>query len=84
MLASPADQPGKACPNLYRRRRPERSVLHRLLREHLETFLARARQGDPGLAPVPAHVEHTFRKYLECGIPAHGFVRVRCSHCGHR
>ena len=83
MLASPADQPGKACLGLYRRRRPERTVLHRLLREHLETFLTRSRQGDPGLAPVPAHVERTFRKYLDCGILAQGFARARCPGCGH-
>ena len=24
-----------------------------------------------------------FRRYLECGILAHGFARVRCGQCGH-
>ena len=24
-----------------------------------------------------------FAKYLECGIFAHGFARVRCGDCGH-
>ncbi|MBC8423237.1 transposase zinc-binding domain-containing protein, partial [bacterium] len=45
--------------------------------------MARARQDDPDIPPVPAHVERTFRKYLECGILAHGFARARCSGCGH-
>jgi len=26
--------------------------------------------------------EKAFRKYLECGIFAHGFARVRCDDCG--
>jgi len=30
----------------------------------------------------PAYVEKAFRKYLECGILAHGFARVRCDDCG--
>jgi transposase-like zinc-binding protein/GMC oxidoreductase len=31
----------------------------------------------------PAHVEQAFRKYLECGIFAHGFARARCDDCGY-
>jgi len=27
-------------------------------------------------------VEREFRGYLECGILAHGFVRVHCDACG--
>jgi len=38
-------------------------------------------QGDHHTPPV--YVEHTFRKYLECGIFAHGFARARCDACGH-
>ena len=30
----------------------------------------------------PAYVEQAFRKYLECGIFAHGFARVRCPASG--
>jgi len=32
---------------------------------------------------VPAHVEREFRRYLDCGILAHGFARARCGQCGH-
>ena len=62
-------------PAVYRRRRPEQSVLHRLVRENLETFLDLARQDDAAFEPVPPFVETTFRKYLECSILGHGSVR---------
>ena len=32
--------------------------------------------------PVPAYIERDLRKYLECGILAHGFARLRCEKCG--
>ena len=32
--------------------------------------------------PVPAYVERDLRKFLECGILAHGFARARCEKCG--
>jgi hypothetical protein len=32
---------------------------------------------------VPQYVEPEFRRYLECGILAHGFARARCGECGH-
>jgi hypothetical protein len=72
-----------AAPQLYRRRHPERSVLYRLVQQHLETWLARTREHDPDGFPVTAHVERELRGYLACGILAHGFARARCSGCGH-
>ncbi len=32
---------------------------------------------------VPALSEREFRRYLDCGILAHGFARARCADCGH-
>ena len=53
----------------YRRREPEDSVLHRIVREQIETFLGhRETQG----RPVPRFVERELRGFLECGILAHG------------
>ncbi len=50
----------------YRRRRPETTTLHRIVREHLETYLALANEADP-MGPmgdsVPDHVEKEFRSY---------------------
>ena len=67
----------------YRRRRPETTTLHRIIREHLETYLALADEADPMGDGVPDHVEKEFRSYLKCGILAHGFARARCSRCGY-
>jgi hypothetical protein len=53
----------------YRRREPENTVLHKVVREHLETFLARREEEG---RPVPQFVERELRSYLECGILAHG------------
>jgi hypothetical protein len=74
--SSPLSQP-------YRRRRPETTSLHRIVRENLESYLALASETDPMGEGVPAHVENEFRSYLRCGILAHGFARARCSGCGH-
>ncbi len=52
--------------------------MHTVVREQLETFLARARERD---RPVPRFVEREFRAYLECGILAHGFLRLHCDEC---
>jgi hypothetical protein len=49
-----------------------------VLAEHLETFLERTRSSDRQL---PAYVEQELRVYLDCGILAHGFLRVRCEDC---
>jgi hypothetical protein len=32
---------------------------------------------------VPPYVEREFRRYLDCGILAHGFARAPCGQCGH-
>jgi len=99
LLTKAASSPA-ACPPgpaLYRPRRPERTLLHRLVREHLETFLdlagagrvemglaaGEARPGHLKITPVPRYVETAFRRYLECGVPAYGVARARCNACGY-
>ena len=66
---------------VYRRRRPECTVLYEAVRQDLETWLARSREAYPDDDPIPVWVETEFRRYLECGILAHGFARARCSTC---
>lgn len=68
---------------VYRRRRPERTALYRVVQQHLETWLPRRRESDADGAPLPRHVERELRGYLECGILACGFARARCGACGH-
>ena len=65
----------------YRPRRPTETALYAAVREHLETFLAHARETYD--APLPRYVEQELRAYLRCGVFAHGFVRAHCDGCGH-
>jgi hypothetical protein len=65
----------------YLPRRPTETVLYGLVREHLESFLARAReQYDGGL---PHYVEAELRAHLRCGVFSEGFTRCHCDGCGH-
>ena len=50
-----------------------------MVREHLETFLATVRE-ERG-KDLPRYVEEELRRYLRCGILAHGFLRVACPRC---
>jgi hypothetical protein len=58
----------------------DRTVLHRTLRAHLETFLEEAERTG---RPVPAFIQKELRASLDCGIAANGFIRVHCGGCGH-
>jgi hypothetical protein len=67
----------------YRRRRAKRSLLYRTVQTHFETWLA-LRGGELNDAdPVPDSVARELRRYLECGILAHGFARAHGAQCGH-
>ena len=74
-------------PKLYNQRHPERTLLYQTIAEHFETWFELASagqfdgQGDHH-TPKP-YVRQAFRKYLECGIFAHGFARAWCDDCGH-
>ncbi len=60
---------------------PERALS---LRPGAPSDLARPMpRGSPRRGAGPAYVEREFRRYLECGILAHGFARARCGQCGH-
>jgi hypothetical protein len=69
-------------PATYQRREPEKTALHALVRGHLETLLAQARQASADGSGYPAFVEKEFRRYLDCGILSNGFARLRCPTCG--
>lgn len=79
--ASPAScrQRENCTPTGYRRRTPEDTVLYDVVRDRLESFLDTAQRRE---RKVPRFVEREFRSYLQCGILAYGFVRVRCDDCG--
>jgi len=62
---------------VYRRRRPERTVLYQTVQAHLETWPAQRWEDEDGTA-VPPWVEREFREFLRCGILSLGFARARC------
>jgi DNA-directed RNA polymerase subunit RPC12/RpoP len=74
-----ADGLGRAR-STYVRRRPEDTVLHQVVREHLETFLAEARLRGGG-EDLPRFVERELREFLTCGLLTEGFARFRCTDC---
>jgi ribosomal protein S27E len=52
-----------------------------LVQEHAETFFAQV-EAETG-AGLPDFVKAEFDAFLECGILAHGFLRLRCEDCAH-
>ena len=53
-------------PAIYRPRDAEHTVLHQVIREHLETFLDAVAEADDGVG-LPQFVEREFREFLLCG-----------------
>ncbi len=64
----------------YEPRYPSHTVLYKVVAEHLETFLT-SLNAEPDAKGLPAYVEHEFYAYLQCGILAHGFLRLGCDTC---
>ncbi len=65
----------------YERRKPENTVLHEVVREHLPTFLDAAKARDPDGRGLPKYVSQALKRYLDCGILQKGFARVWCPKC---
>ena len=69
-----------AAPRKYSPHDPTQTPLYKVIAEHLESFLAEAREQYAG--GLPAYVEKEFRAYLDCGLPSRGFARAVCNRCG--
>jgi Putative transposase/Transposase zinc-binding domain len=69
-------------PSSYVPHDPSHTVLYTVVADHLETFLASI-EADPDARGLPAYVQREFYDYLQCGILAHGFVRLGCDTCKH-
>jgi hypothetical protein len=79
-----AQQPQRAAdgaPLHYERHRPEQTTLYRLVQQHAASFIAHT-EASTG-AELPRFIKDEFDAVLECGILAHGFLRLRCGECGH-
>lgn len=72
--------PLEASSPVYEPRDPSATVLYRVVADHLETFLA-SLAADPDARGLPAYVQREFYDYVQCGVLAHGFVRLGCDTC---
>jgi uncharacterized protein (DUF983 family) len=80
--SGPQPQRAPACaPVHYERHRPEQTTLYRLVQQHAASFIAHT-EASTG-AELPRFIKDEFDAFLECGILAHGFLRLRCGECGH-
>jgi hypothetical protein len=64
----------------YEPRDPSRTGLYTVIADHLETFLASC-EADPDAKGLPTYVQREFYDYVQCGILAHGFLRLGCDTC---
>ena len=64
----------------YQCHEPEKTVLYKIVSEHLESFLWDA--GDHYDKPLPKYVEKELRDYLACGLLQYGFAKAVCKACG--
>ncbi len=53
--------------------------MYQVVQAHVETFFAQVER-ETG-AGLPRFVKDEFEAFLECGILAHGFLRLRCGEC---
>jgi len=67
----------QACPK-YQRRRPQLTPCYQIVNEHLDSFVAERSAEN---RPLPEYVLEEFEAYLKCGIPAFGFLRLKCGSC---
>ena len=61
----------------YQPRDTEHSVLHAVIRGHLEPFLREVSDRGDG-SGLPRFVEQEFREFLTCGVLAHGSAVTDC------
>jgi hypothetical protein len=76
-------QPRRApdgAPVHYECHRPEKTTLYRLVQQHAATFFADTEAA--AAAGLPQFMKDEIDTFLECGILAHGFLRLRCGDCG--
>src|SRR5215831_2606831 len=66
----------------YIPRDPSQTVLYTAVADHLETFLA-SLDADPDARGLPAYVARELYDYVQCGVLAHGFLRLGCDTCHH-
>ena len=79
--AQPPQRAPDGAPIHYERHRPERTTLYRLVQQHAASFIAHT-EANTG-SELPQFIKDEFDAFLECGILAHGLLRLRCGECDH-
>jgi Transposase zinc-binding domain/Putative transposase len=79
VLALATACPSSGSPTAYARRRPEETLLHRVVSQHWQAFRERAEHA----GGLPDFVVDEVQEYLRCGILEHGVVHLACRRCGH-
>ena len=77
----PAIRAPDGAPLHYERHRPEQTTLYRLVQQHAASFITPT-EASTGSA-LPRFIKDEFDAFLECGILAHGSLRLRCGESGH-
>ena len=65
----------KASLAVYRPRKPEKTVLFEVIKKYFKTWSQNSEE------PIPFYIDKEFKKYLQCGILAHGFACAHCNGC---
>ena len=55
--------------------------MYRLVQQQAASFVAHTEASTE--SALPRFIKDEFDAFLECGILAHGFLRLRCGECGH-
>ena len=67
---------------IYKRREPEKTDLHRLVRTWFPSIPGMLRERFGPNARLSKFQLSAVERYVGCGQLANGFVRVRCTSCG--
>ncbi len=81
VVGRPPQRAPDSAPIHYERHHPEQTTLYRLVQQHAASFFAHT-EASTG-SELPRFIKDEFDAFLECGILAHGFLRLRCGECGH-
>ena len=80
-MANLTQQQNSFCePAIYTRRRPDRTLLHQLVKKHFQDFDQSANKTHSSKT-VPPSVRREFEDYLNCGRLEKGFIKLACTEC---
>jgi hypothetical protein len=74
-VGRPPQRAPASAPLHYERHLPEQTTLYRPVKQHAASFIAHT-EANTG-SELPRFIKGEFEAFLECGILAHGFLRLR-------